>query len=147
MTRKLVVLCTALGLFLGVFALPASAEICQSGGDYNIDCTQPDTWGSCGGPNQNLDTEWINGYGLLELRWDSGCRSVWARMDWPGGSGTGIWARRGTWFGCKTGSTRGGPSFFSSVNYWSWQLNDKNCLARAMIWINATGAIYATEWE
>lgn len=130
---RVLVLFAASALLVGLFPLDAFAYTCQSGGDYNIDCTAPDSTG-CSGSNSTEQTEPVSGLGTLKLRYDAGCRSVWARS--PIAPGSVPWAQRDNAFGCLWGTTTGGTIYSSGGDWWSWQLNDKNCRARAHVVYN-----------
>lgn len=117
-------------LLVGSFPIEALAYTCQSGGDYNIDCTEPDSTG-CSGSNSNAEIVSVPGLGHLRLRYDAGCRSVWGRT--PIAPGSVPWAQRSNAVGCLSATTNGGTIYSSGGDWWSWQLNDKNCYARAHV--------------
>ncbi len=122
--RPVMVLAIAAVLVIAT-ALPAAAAVCQSGGDYSIDCTVPDSTG-CDGTNSTVRTTSIPGLGSLELRYDAGCRSIWGRA--PQAVGQNVSAQRTS---CLSGNTEGLAVTLSSGKVWSRQLNDKNCTGRA----------------
>src|SRR5690554_7371255 len=70
-----------LAVLMGTVLVPslgAAAATCQSGGDYDIDCTWPDST-ACDGANSTPRSKTLPTGGILELRYDSGCRSIWGR--------------------------------------------------------------------
>jgi hypothetical protein len=113
--------------------MPAEAAVCQSGGDYDIDCTWPDST-SCNGANSTPRSEWGPGLGLLELRYDSGCRSIWGRA--PNAASTDLYAQRTS---CLSGNTAGLTVQDNGSVVWSRQLNDKNCTGQAVVFWQGNG--------
>ncbi len=111
--------------------LPASAASCSN---MAYDCTWPDTL-LCNGTNSTVRTKAVPG-GTLELRYDSGCRTIWGRLPTVvldsnfssyryGGSGS-----------CPWGSTFGLATQASGSVEWTRQLNDANCLGYTRVTVS-----------
>lgn len=115
-------------------SLPADAAICQSGGDYAIDCTWPTTTSCANGNYSTPRSEWVSGLGLLELRYDSDCRSIWGRA--PSAASTELYAQRTS---CLSGNTAGLTVQDNGTKVWSRQLNDKNCTGQALVFWQGNG--------
>lgn len=118
---------------------PAFASTCV----MTYDCTAPDSQACQTNPDSTVRTKAIPG-GTLELRYDSGCRTIWGRIPsnvygWPdtfysyryGGSG-----------GCPWGDTFNLGITVSGGYRWTKQLNDANCGGYTIIYLYGTG--YAT---
>lgn len=122
-----------------MLAIPAVASTCS----YALDCTVPDST-ACDGPNSTVKTTSVPGVGTLELRYDSGCRTVWARSP-NSFAVTNLWAERSTAYSCAFGTTSGNPWFGSGSVSYSQQLHDRNCLGRARLTHYSTGT-YSTAY-
>lgn len=126
----------AIAVVVGAVLVPslsAAAATCQSGGDYSIDCTWPDSTG-CDGANSTPRSTFVAGLGTLELRYDSGCRSIWGRA--PQAADEDVWVQRTS---CLAGNTLGLNTQNSGALVYSKQLNDKNCTGQAAVLWNGTG--------
>lgn len=111
---------------------PAFASTCV----MTYDCTAPDSQACQTNPDSTVRTKAIPG-GTLELRYDSGCRTIWGRIPstvsgWPdtfysfryGGSG-----------GCPWGDTSGLGIAVSGGYRWTKQLNDASCAGYTTIYL------------
>lgn len=142
---RLVAILALSGLVVGMVVsmpLPADAAVCASGPPYaGLDCTQPDSVSSC---NQNPDTtektKMVPGLGVLELRKDKGCPTLWSRIPILG-QHTSLWTLR---IG-PAGDTWGRPKYTNATHSWSQQLYDDS---NSLIWANviwSTDVIYYTD--
>lgn len=126
----------ALAVLMGTVFVPslgAAAATCQSGGDYDIDCTWPDST-ACDGANSTPRSKTLPTGGILELRYDSGCRSIWGRT--PSSLNEEVFVVRDS---CSAGNTAGLTNQVNTPHRWSRQLNDKNCTGHATVFIGGVG--------
>ncbi len=139
LSRPVLVLLVTVVLLVAM-AIPALASLCP----YSIDCTWPDSQACQTNPDSTVDTEPVPGLGTLELRYDSGCRTVWARSPYSLQIDN-LFALRSTSGGCEAGTTSGLSWGTAYPTYmYSRQLNDANCLGRAKILY--FGTYYQTDW-
>ena len=125
----------AMAVLMGTVLVPslgAAAATCQSGGDYDNDCTWPNSTG-CSGADSTEKTASLP-MGHMELRYDIGCRSIWARI--PSGVNEEPFVVRDS---CQAGNTAGLGYQGNVMHRWSKQLNDKECTGHAIVFIGDTG--------
>lgn len=121
-------LIVGLALILGLSLVivdrtPAAAMTCPR----YLDCSWPDTM-ACDGANSTVRTKWTWA-GTVELRYDSGCRTIWARI----GSDRNeyfseVQTKRVTG---PSGDTFGGTMLSGWPYLWSRQLDDAGFTGKA----------------
>lgn len=122
-------------LLVGLLAPLASASTCGETCNY----TWPDSQACQTNPDYAVRTHSIAGQGLLELRYDSGCRTIWGRMP-SNLNSTNFYAWR--WGSCSLVDTEAYSIMLGGDKKWTRQLNDAGCLGYTYVLSN--GSPYST---
>ena len=122
-----------LGLVIGLVHFPSSTANAYVCGNFAIDCTWPDiSHPDCPNPPNPPHTTprstFVSGLGSLELRYDDGCRTIWARA--PQAAGTDVWLHRTCG---PSGNTLGKNTQVNGTKVFSQQLNDAGLTGQAAV--------------
>lgn len=127
-------LVVVVGIVFGLVYFPSSSAKAYVCGNFAIDCTWPDS-GSCPNPPHTTPrSTFVSGLGTLELRYDDGCRTIWARAPVPAGNEA--WVQRTS---CAAGNTLGLNNQVNSTHVYSKQLNDAGCTGQAAVFWGGVG--------